>query len=297
MAERAATVKSGDPDFIHLVEQGLFFGSVHSVFERTLNIADATTGELYTIANHAVDNGPNTLVTELDRCSTLGLAAHDRVISENQCLIVEGKLEISVVGAEPWHAVLPAYPREQERLLANVQVAKRHIDAFGQNGGMLKSVAPVSSFEAETRRLLAERSSHLLAELAAGRWRDAIPSALGLVGLGPGLTPSGDDYLTGLFTAFNLPNSPLWSGRPFCSEVVAGASELTNPISFITMKKAADGQVRESIIRFVQAAVEGIPEETTERLAEVLRIGSSSGTEIALGLIHGLELNLEQRWR
>lgn len=288
---------SGDHGFIQLLRKGFFTGTIHSIFERTFNIECLENGELYTIASRKIDNAPNTLVTDLDRCSSLGLTAQDRVFLLNQCLHVENKLAVSTERTESWQSLLPAYSTDGGRLRTNLSAAKEYIETHGHSGGMKKAPVAGNGFEAEVARLLAERSASLLDELSKGRWESAVDDAVRLVGLGPGLTPSGDDYLTGLFTIFNLPDSPLEPYRSFCAEVVAGSSELTNPISFITMKKAADGQVRESIVRFLRSAIEGSSQETILSLAEVLGIGSSSGTDIALGLIHGLELNLEQSWR
>ena len=67
---------------------------------------------------------------------------------------------------------------------------------------------------------------------------------------------------------------------------------LTNEISFTTLKKAAHGQVRESICSFIHAILYGTEVESIEALRRVLAIGSSSGTDIALGLISGLEANI-----
>lgn len=297
LTEHDSNAKSGDDGFLHLIKEVLFIGTVHSIFERTINVECLGSGELYTIASCKVDNAPNTLVTDLERCSSLGLAERDRVFAVNRSLRVGNKLTVSIEQAEPWQSVLPAYPADDKRLRSNLQAAKAYIEAHGQMGGMKQAATFGNSFEAETARLLEERSSFLLRELSNGNWSGAADFAIGLIGLGPGLTPSGDDYLTGLFTVFNLPGSPLGAHRSFCEKVAAASSGLTNPISCITMKKAATGQVRESIIGFLQSAIEGGVQQMIVSLTAVLSIGSSSGTDIALGLIDGLELNLEQSWR
>jgi len=283
---------SGDFEFLQLLENGSFQGKVHSIFDRTVNVSCLENGELYTIAARTLDNGPNTLITDLDRCSTLELAVGDRIFVSNKYIKVENKLNVSIKKTKLWHCLLPAYPTDTALLRHKIDETKKYIQKYGKSGGMKKSLTTDNIIQTELERMLAVRSQSLLEQLSLGRWESAVQRAVQLIGLGPGLTPSGDDYLTGLFAVLNMPGSPLWPYRSFCMDVVLHSSELTNQISCITMKKAAAGQVRESIVQFLQSAAHGTSEETNESLAAVLSIGSSSGTDIALGLIHGLELNL-----
>ena len=52
--------------------------------------------------------------------------------------------------------------------------------------------------------------------------------------------------------------------------------------------KAARGEVRERIARLIIALGSATAEPSSQALAQVLAIGSSSGTEIAFGVIRGL---------
>ncbi len=140
--------------------------------------------------------------------------------------------------------------------------------------------------------MLEERTHLLLNELLNYRISSALSHAVSLIGLGPGLTPSGDDFLTGLFTIFNMKNSPFYPYRSFCTEVLKKAKTLTNDISYIALKKAANGKVRESIISLLKSLLVENDEDLTLSLNKVLNIGSSSGTDIALGIVFGLEANI-----
>lgn len=52
----------------------------------------------------------------------------------------------------------------------------------------------LANFERETMRPLEEQSSGLLNALANDSMEEATHYAIRLMGLGPGLTPSGDDF-------------------------------------------------------------------------------------------------------
>ena len=78
----------------------------------------------------------------------------------------------------------------------------------------------------------------------------------------------------------------------FCEQVVLLARTLTNEISYMSLKKASIGKVRESIIQLTSTVFYGNEDELILSLNKVLSIGSTSGTDIALGLISGLEANI-----
>ncbi|KQL45783.1 hypothetical protein AN963_12105 [Brevibacillus choshinensis] len=289
-----AQALSGDAGFVKRIASSRFSGIVHSIFDKTINIQCSENGELYTIACNQLDNGPNTLVVDRKRFQNSGIAVNDQVLVSDGMVSVGKQFTISCQDhVVRWECVLPAYPSDQGSLLGNVAVMKDYLAAHGKTGGMKKVLQPANVFEAEVSRLLVSRSSQLVEDLAALRWSKAHEHSIGLVGLGPGLTPSGDDFLTGLFSVYHMPNIPRCLPHSFFAEIVLASAQRTNEISFMMLKKAAIGHVRESIVRLLQSIISGTTEEVVLSLGHVLNIGSSSGTDMALGLLSGLELQIE----
>ncbi|MEH7254055.1 DUF2877 domain-containing protein, partial [Neobacillus niacini] len=249
-------------------------------------------GDLYTIAGSKLDNGPNTLILDIDNMKPMGIEVNERVRVENNLLYIGNKLTISINKADRWESVLPTYPSNIEILKRNLVKMKEHITLHGVGGGIKKNVIPQNPFEAEVSNMLGERTHLLYNELLNNRISSALPQAVSLIGLGPGLTPSGDDFLTGLFTIFNMENSPFYPYRSFCEEVLKKAKTLTNDISYMTLKKAAIGKVRESIISLLNSLFVEDEEDLILSLNKLLNIGSSSGTDIAIGIVFGMEANI-----
>lgn len=285
--------KSGDVEFIQRIVNSKYSGFVHSLFDRAVNIQSIEDEELYTIAYCEMDNGPNTLVIDISSFKKLDLAVNDHVYVENKVLYVEGKLGISVDHAEKWEGILPPYPNDEEKLKINLVKMKEYIEIHGKCGGMKRNVNSINIFEGEMSKMLAERSRALVCEFSNHRMSNALKYAVGIIGLGPGLTPSGDDFLVGLITAINMKNCPYQSYKVFGKQVVSMAKNLTNDISYMALKKASNGKVRESIICLVNSLLNGNEKELILSLNNVLNIGSSSGTDIALGLVCGLEANIK----
>ncbi|MEH7013780.1 DUF2877 domain-containing protein [Neobacillus niacini] len=283
---------SGDTDFIKGIKNSIFTGFVHSTFNRTFNIFCFENGDLYTIACSKLDNGPNTLIIDVDTMKPMEIEVNDRVRVEKNLLYIEDKHTISIDKAAKWDSVIPTYPCNVEILKRNLIKMKEYINIHGVAGGIKKNVITQNLFDAEVSNMLEKRTLLLLNELLNDRISSALPHAVSLVGLGPGLTPSGDDFLTGLFTIFNMKNSPFYPYRSFCEDVFKKAKTLTNDISYMTLKKAAIGKVRESIISLLNSLLVEDDEDLFLSLNKLLNIGSSSGTDIALGIIFGMEANI-----
>jgi hypothetical protein len=280
---------SGDGEFISGINNSLFTGFVHSAFNRTFNIKCLENGDLYTIACRKLDNGPNTLIIDVNNMKLLEIEVNDWVRIENNHLNIGDKLIVSIDKAYTWESVLPIFPSNVEILKRNVKKMKEFINIHGVGGGIKKNFKPQNPFEAEVSNMLEKRTLLLLNELLNDQISYALPHAVSLIGLGPGLTPSGDDFLTGLFTTFNIKNSPFYPYRSFCEDVLKRARTLTNDISYMTLKKAANGKVRESIISLLNAILVEDDQDLILSLNKLLNIGSSSGTDIAYGIVFGME--------
>ena len=99
-----------------------------------------------------------------------------------------------------------------------------------------------------------------------------------LIGRGPGLTPLGDDILTGALSALSLLGQPMPD--------ITHALHLTNDISRQMLSDAAEGQIIESIISLMAALYNDQPIE--QPVQELLKVGSMSGAAMLLGVIAGI---------
>ena len=120
----------------------------------------------------------------------------------------------------------------------------------------------------EPRRTCAERC------VDRGDLDDAVDA---LAGLGPGLTPAGDDALAGILL--------LLGAHDRAAAVAAADRARTNDIARAFLAWAARGQSIEPVHRLLSA---GDAAGASAALAELLRFGHSSGADLAFGLRLGL---------
>ena len=115
-----------------------------------------------------------------------------------------------------------------------------------------------------------------------------------LVGLGPGLTPSGDDFIGGMMIALHgLRETDLC--RQVWKSVRGCVEEVGNPISGAHLEAASDGQGSAGIHRAIAAILGGCPQAIRDSLPDIDRIGHVSGWDTMAGVIVTLDAWLEAR--
>jgi hypothetical protein len=135
--------------------------------------------------------------------------------------------------------------------------------------------------------------------LRAGRAGTAalFEPALELLGLGPGLTPAGDDFVGGMLFALNRvaraypENVP--RATPGRTVLLDRAQAATTRISFAILSDLAHGHGASPMHELLQALLHG--EEPGRALAAaeaITRIGHTSGWDMLAGVVGGLSLSV-----
>jgi hypothetical protein len=122
-----------------------------------------------------------------------------------------------------------------------------------------------------------------------------IENAAQLVGLGPGLTPSGDDFLGGFFfglqalsrTYPDLSILKTWNYSDFIMKSKAG----THIISHTLLKDHAAGFALEPLHSFANSLFTGQPvEKNLQNAIKLVTVGHSTGWDLLTGFLAGLSV-------
>jgi Protein of unknown function (DUF2877) len=108
------------------------------------------------------------------------------------------------------------------------------------------------------------------------------PAPLGLVGLGPGLTPSGDDLLCGALVALHAIGQ-VDLARDLYAVIGEAARIATSPLSAAFLKAAAEGQSSEPLHESIVALLEN--QSLARPLEAVAHIGHTSGWDALAGAV------------
>jgi hypothetical protein len=121
-----------------------------------------------------------------------------------------------------------------------------------------------------------------------------LKQAEALIGLGEGLTPSGDDFLGGLFFArFLLSYSyPQFYYLELANllEWIDAFQSRTNLISFALLKDNVTGHSLEPLNRFGLAFLTNRPVECAASAADLIKVGHSTGWSLLTGFLVGMLL-------
>ena len=138
----------------------------------------------------------------------------------------------------------------------------------------------------------ARKSADALAEAcAADEATVAADAALALLGLGAGLTPSGDDFVGGAFfaraTLAQLGGSDRASWRQAAAGVRDSARAATHPISAALLGDLLDGHGWSPLHDLAGALAADDAPAATNAARRLIRLGHSSGWDLLAGFVAG----------
>jgi hypothetical protein len=285
---------------------------VHSVFHHSFNWIDHE-GNLITVANKGFGNLPCGILVDLRPdvdFPSLGIFAGQRIQAcKERMRLVENDLIIDFNHSEIWPA--RSYLIKQ---LASLNILSMNTDtasAIAAGGNRTDGFAPLlgSYHEILNGNPIKDPSWTPLCRCAVDpiillvngiRSFDASAieaSVYQLVGLGIGLTPSGDDVLTGALGTLALLGEPLkinpWIETTFdgIARIIGGRSTL---IGETYLRYALKGIVTEILGTFVVAVATEGADSVSRATKRLIAFGYSSGQEIALGSLLALKLAIEK---
>lgn len=266
-------------------------GVVHSVFSHAVNIV-FDGARLVSVVTRDVKGPLNITVPDpnLDFSNCGVRAGMSATLSRGFLGIWDGRLGIDLSTAGVWAAPSTLSVQNVNRCLQNLEVCKGICAGLagsrepGSNVGRFLSASSVYSGKVSTIGLVRRTMKALGARDGDALVRAALP----LLGLGPGLTPSGDDCLCGLLgTAVMLARGrgeePSWllgAGRTL-SRV---ARRLTSTLSATYLAHACVGEVTEPVYKAADAVLNAGAETLEDAVAPLLALGASSGYDTLLGI-------------
>lgn len=108
-----------------------------------------------------------------------------------------------------------------------------------------------------------------------------------LLGYGRGLTPSGDDFVTGILLAMNRYSKLVCPGFPITelnSKLISSAQNRTTHLSVNILEQAAQGYADERLLTAIDQIMLG-EDDLTGSIQEIIQLGHSSGIDTLAGII------------
>ncbi len=246
---------------------------VLSVHARVVNLEDAA-GHLLAIAHPQVGLGPFHMVVA--RPVTFAALRPGMPVSRQGDAPRLGPWVLDFDHAQKWDAHLPPLPSSVWEAL------------WPRARELTRALLSASPWQAEVSELVAARIQEGLRTLQQG-WeggdvRAWQAGARLLAGLGPGLTPAGDDVLLGVMARLWLQRPPgPWTAEVACPMLWAQASPRTTHLSRTWLKYAAQGCLAQPWHHVRAALLTGNPSQLTSALTALAAMGATSGRFALLG--------------
>ena len=253
---------------------------VHSVFDRVINIS--TNKDILSVTAENIGGSSSFLIVP-GRALNFGVERGDRAIASSGALRFAG-CSINFQSAAVWKGPITKNYRYDRIKRENIEAFKTVLDRKADPQSAWKIV----NGDTESNGIKS-RFSGLKAIL---KLRENPLEAQNLVGLGLGLTPSGDDMLTGFMAIVNHQAGK----RDYVKALrgtVSGLLYKTTDISAQMLANTLNCDYHEYMQKCIFDLCEGEKESVYISTTSLLTVGATSGSDIACGMYFGMSDKLE----
>jgi hypothetical protein len=290
-------------DYIHSHKGQI--GHIHSVFEGAFNIID-TKGRIIGILSSEKDLSPLSMIVNCQSFSHKSIEqGHLCEFTDSGIHFQNSKLKINTSNPEVVNLSLASLQNNPQTIsLRKLSDLKEFIIRSGSLAGIAELIKYIEIKETaryinlnstdinEYSDFIKERVLELINNLIDENmelFKSMIPKT---VGFGPGLTPSTDDFLTGIIVVMNVDNSMNLDG--LLEDINSLCAGKTTKISEEMICHATCGYVAESYKDFIEVLLDKNKDDIAETVNKVIQIGSSSGTDFLFGVYCMAMINLEK---
>lgn len=273
---------------------------VESVFAEACNLVTES-GQRFSLVSDRIGDGPlNAVLSHAEALCVLDPGG--QVTGNGRWLILGHGWRVDLRRAQSWDP-FPSYHRlavHRRAVMTNVAWLRRTLPLIAHQSSFASLPAPSTdgAFESRPTTALTQiRAKRLTRGLLAAHRRHDLAGiqahARQLAGLGPGLTPAGDDWLGGWLVGLHVrsamaPNTE--AGKPLAVSaigrtVIEAAAGRTTGLSLAYLRAAAHGAVPRIWHDFLYALVDADPDPVQHAAGEIMRHGATSGSDTLAGFL------------
>lgn len=262
---------------------------LHSRFRRASNFL---CGEnLISIVDSTIGGGPFNLVVD----GYDNLTADSIMIRQDSIRIDD--IQFDCDGTLRYNSTIEILPHiESQRIQENLRLCKQILKELASSRSLAflfdgpKHSNTENSFESVLQRRFFEGTRMITGN-------KILEGVSILKGIGFGLTPTGDDLISGLLLALNVRKLLYRENLQSLIEDIFDVVKNSNPLSMAFLRSAKDGRPFEKLKRMISSLFSSDTKELVRRMSDLLTVGATSGADIAVGLIIGLSIGLEGEQR
>jgi hypothetical protein len=285
----------------HFAQKKLNKYVVHSIFKEAINLMDDS-GELITLLTENKDLAPMSIVI-LGRSSYFrSILANDEVeVVNNEMRFIHSQTELDFSSAvvTPCVLTLKGKALDPENQIIKMNLMRKILCDRGESSGILPLLDTVESYKGLAidscdlrMNTYCEFIQEVFAEIIKNLDHKDFDGVVGwlpkFIGFGPGLTPSTDDFLTGviitLIASAMMDEDSTEAVEKFAQNVYSFSVGRTTKVSETMLKQVALGRASENHLKVVQSLFIGNNLNFEFLIKRVLANGATSGADFLLGV-------------
>lgn len=304
MRNQSVKALSISQPILELLKRTGLTGRVFASYDRACNLVTSA-GEIIALVSPAIGNGPVNIVIEENSAfehlkpGLLALFSYDQIVLGDLLVVL-------LSGAQVWNPAVNwvGLARQQWKLRDNLAALCSWLSqkcitngllALVLDGGKEPEVNPHSRLDRTFLALARQGIKSLRRALQKGDRLGIGTSVALLAGLGPGLTPAGDDYLVGLMAGLRVwPGLSPLSPEEACQIIFAATEGKTTLLSRAFLYNAREGLFGESWHELLAELASGEAIGIQQATRRILSAGATSGAAALAGFLS--PYLWQQRW-
>lgn len=274
-------IKSIDRYLIeHWQNQSNVIYRLHSRFNHAINWVN-TNGEMVTFLTRDLPNAPNTLLIDEDYFSHWDLSDSSIFMKNAEGYFIDQQNISNTSEIEIWSMNIAEIHNIDPEVLT---VMNEFLD---------ESCEAMIGIEAKIYEKLDENYQNLIDVCHDNLAEKITLAAKQSIGLGLGLTPSGDDRLVGFLLGCYMQSEKNQVMINALKLAIETSADLTNEISYAMLNAAREGRFNDWLLQLAEVISQNNLAVLPLAMERVFGIGSRSGGDMLKGLILSLEMNLD----
>lgn len=281
---------------------------VHSIFKEAINLMDDS-GELITLLTENKDLAPMSIVIMGRASSFRKILANDVVeVSNNGMTFVHSELQLDFSNAVgiPCNLYLKGESLDLEEQIFKMNMMRSILCDRGEASGILPLLDSVERYKELVMdscglrmntycEFIQEVFMEIIKNLDRKDFDGVVSWLPKFIGFGPGLTPSTDDFLTGVILTYiasaMMGEDSIEAVEEFAQNVYKFSVERTTKVSETMLKQVALGRASENHLKVVQSLFKDNNLNFDFQVKRVLANGATSGADFLLGVYCAMVLN------
>lgn len=261
------------------IRNGEYF--VHSEFASVINFYDGS--NFVSLVTPEIGNGPFNIVVNFD----FSHGGYNSIFIRGELIVLKHKIFYTDSDIL-YHSKMNYFDNKFQDITKSISYVESEIKRISPKESLsflLYDSVETSDFSKIEKKYFA-RAKFASDEILRG---DTLNGVEKMKGLGPGLTPSGDDFNSGLLIALNLLQQVQKKDYTYLiSSIVehaAGQNDFSNSFIF----QASHGLLSEKFKWLIDAFIRCDKEQISNSLEIISRVGKTSGFDQAVGFLFGIK--------